>query len=666
MKKKAWIIAGLLMVLATLPISPLFAVSQASSRALEAFRRYEPDFANSLRRLQEFGRRLDNQSISLDSADGEEIRGDAEEVMEFVQKRYDLLEDLYKGVLDSNPADRGPLMDGFQRIEDLFRKSRDFHQTRFVEGRTVNSEAPVADEAPATVSAPATTTTTETATNAVTGVVDTLPAVPQVDVGAAAEKESAERKLRLSGKFRLDWKNRNEKYTAAPETVLPNNMAQWRLSLNYTLDEKNKLILDEKYLQRKRNELVKENILTFSFLHYHSPKTTVVVKDTLHHVKYPDNTEKDYRNNMAEVVWNKKEGKWERLYNLGFENRVYPNYSRSDFGQWMFDTQHTYFVPNGTLYTEAKWEDREYKNSSTLDYRNGNYNVEYNRSFSGNKSEITIADTYDRRGYGNEAVNLFRANYWDNYFTFRYDLPVSKTFTWLFEDEHQRRWYPSDGPRGYAQLKLKTTAKIKIDPQSRGRFTHEYIFNDEQTRARAHKNNLFTGVYDKKVSDKFKVKIEDTFHRRASVVGDIMDFKENKFGVRTTWNLASDIELSWYNEYLARRYSALYYSDFSYMTSAITAFYAQPKKYDWTLYQHFRTFSFRNGGNVSTGWQDKSHPKSEVKFNYYLRSDLKLMLTALQDKTYYKSFDTIAQELLWDFARPITVTEFYGGLEYEF
>ncbi|RCK73036.1 MAG: hypothetical protein OZSIB_3295 [Candidatus Ozemobacter sibiricus] len=173
-------------------------------------------------------------------------------------------------------------------------------------------------------------------------------------------------------------------------------------------------------------------------------------------------------------------------------------------------------------------------------------------------------------------------------------------------------------------------------------------------------------MWEKKFSDRFKLKVEDTFHRRYTVIGDVMDFGENVLSARATWRLPSKIEAGIRGEYLLRRYTALFYRDYRYLLGGVFASYAKPKKYDWSFVQDFRKFSYRNGNNIATDWNDQSQPITEGKFNYYLSDDLKIRLSASREKTYYKSFDTTSQELLWDFTRPMTVTEFYGGLEYDF
>lgn len=658
-------------------IVPAYALAPGTMKALEAFKRYEPDFSNYLRKIQEVGRKLDTEKVSLTSERGLQLKGDAAEYFEFIQRRYDLMSDLYKSVMSGSPDDRAALMEGFSRIDDLYREVREYYTARFEEGREPTKPASQLKSEKSAVpagKAPEVIPTVQPPVEGTTTAPATAP-VPEKTVGekkddarkteTSGTAEKAE-KAHLTGSLNLEAREKKEKYTNPPTSTLPNNLQQTKLSLRYDFDEKNKGLLEDKYLHRKRNELVVENYLTLSLLHTHSPNSAVSFKDSLHHVFYPDNTIKNYRDNLAELMWNKKENKWERFYNVGYETRKYPNYTQSDFHQFNYKGETTYFIPNGTLFGSSVYNVRGYGNSSNLDYTNTTLDFQYNQSFSGNKSEVSVADTYDLRRYGNEAVNLFRTNYWDNYFTFSYNIPVSKTFTWLFEDEYQQRTYPSDDPRGYAQVKLKTTGKITIDKNSRARVGYTYINNDENTKAKAHKNHIFNGQYEKKYSEKFKIKAENTYHNRITLIGNIMDFNENDATFQAIWKLPSKIELNWKSEFLTRAYATLYYSDYQYWMSGLHASYVKPKKYDWQLSQDFRGFSYKNGNNTATGWISQAQPVSEFKYHLILRDDLKLKLTACREKTYYKTFDSIAQELLWDFTRPMTVTEFTGGLEYDF
>ncbi|HOY67052.1 MAG TPA: hypothetical protein PLP29_09195 [Candidatus Ozemobacteraceae bacterium] len=644
-----------------------FGLAPVSSKALDAFRRYEPDFLNAYYRLQELDRKASNQGLVPKDEGFAAIRDEADDIFEFVQKRYDLLDDLYKGVSGDNPADQGSLMEGFQRIDDLYRKVRDFHHARFVERaagaapassaiETAKTEAdaqpdqlvPAASQA-ADVTAPAK--------------IEAVPTTP-VESATTAESETAEsKKVAVTGTLKLEARNRNEMYPNT-DTAIPNNLSQMRLSLMYERDARNKISLDEKMLQRRRNELVKENILSLGWLHQHSKNTAFTVKDTLHHLWYPDTVTKNYRDNLAEVFWNSKQGKYEYLQNLGWNTRVYPRYSRSDFTQLNYNSQTTYFLPNGTLFYEGTHNWRSYEESPNLDYINSTYYGEFSRSYAGNKSDLSVSNTYDTRHYGNEAVNLYRANYWDNYFRFRYDLPVSKTFSWTFEDEWQKRLYASDDPRGYAQLKLKTTANIFIDKQTKGRFSHQYTGNFENTRSKTHKNHQFAAMWERKFTDTFKLRLEDTFHRRNGLTSDQMDFKENGIVAKASWRLPSKIELTWRNELLERVYAAAVKPDFRYWGSSVVATYARPKKYDWQFETGYRAFSHEKA--TTGGWNESAQPMVLAKANFVLRDDLKLQLSASHEKTFYKYFDPDAQELLWDFARPVTITDFYAGLVYDF
>jgi len=689
MKKRILCLALVVMVAGCLPG---FALSRESSNALNAFRRYEPDFLNSLKKLEEIQRKIQNQGLKPGTEEFKASLDDAGDLFEYVQKRYDLMDDLYKSASGDNPNDRAQLFDGFSRLDDLYRKTRGFFMEKFHtdENNGKPGKAKDSSAAPASEKEPASTQKTNPASVSSakssakiesTGAMPAVPTVPAVpakvpdiiyesdsnktEAPATSEPEKKSKKVRLSGSLKLGLRNKNEVYPAQ-DKALPNNQFQGKLTLQYEMNAKNKFYLDEKYLQRTRNELVKENILTFSWMHLHSPKTSVSLKDTLHHVWYPADSVRAYRDNLAEAFWNKKEGRWERLYNLGLENRVYPEYSQADFSQLNYTGQNTYFIKNGTLYGESNYNWRSYRNSSVLDYSNLNYYAEFNRSYDGNKSEISVSDTFDSRKFGQESITLFRSDYWDNYFRFSYSLPVSKTWKWTFEDELQKRKYPSDYGRGYAQLKVKTTGHITIDKISRAKIGHTFTSNEENTEQNAHKNHEFMGMWEKNFSKTFNLKVEDNFHRRYSKIGDTMDFKENVVAAKATWKLPSKVELTWQNEYLSRFYVSLQYPDYRYFLSGLSASYAKPKKFNWSLGHAQRSISYRNLPKAATGWSTQSQPISEGKFSYYLRKDLKLRFTASREKTYYKYFDSISQDLLWDFAQPITVTEYFGGLEYNF
>ncbi len=666
----------LTIILALVTGSTAFAVSGAAQKGLEAFRRYEPDFLNSFMKLQDLGRKISQEKIAPDTERFQAIKDEAQDLMDFVQKRYDLMEDLFKSLCGDYPDDKAALFDGFNRIDDLYRKCRDYFLEQFENRGEASNVAP--ETKPATsgqaAAKPASTEAVKEPSKELSqdskekkdSPAAVMPALPAPTTTGSAKPEPEQRQVHLSGNLRLDLRNRNEKYTAENK-ALPNNLSQGKLTLMYKMDQRNRLVLEDKYLQRKRNELVKENVLTLAWVHTRSPKTIFTLKDTLHHVWYPDNTQKEYRYNLAEFFWNRKVNKWEHLNTVGYEDRVYRNYSRSDFTQLNFDSQTTYFVPSGTLFGQGTGNWRSYKNSSVLDYSNLTLYGEFNRSYSGNKSDFSVSDTYDTRRFGNESINLFRTSYWDNYFRFNYSLPVSKTFSWVFEDEYQYRAYPSDSLRGYGQLKLRTQANITLDKKTRGKAGHIYTKNIERTRNKAHTNHDFFGMWERRYTDRFKLKVEDNYHIRDGMVGDTLDYKENLISAKATWKLPSKIELSWRNDYLVREYSASFYPDYHYFLTGVLATYAKPKKYDWQLEQSFRWFTNTTGtyqANLLNRTQ--THPFSLGKLNYYISRDLKLKFLASREKTYYKTFESQSQELLWDFTRPMTITEFYGGLEYDF
>ncbi|MEW6711543.1 MAG: hypothetical protein AB1403_17100, partial [Candidatus Riflebacteria bacterium] len=550
--------------------------------------------------------------------------------------------------------------------------NRNFYTQKFVEVGKVPATEP--EKADAVKSAAVEETPAEPVPATEVKSAKPVNEAPAAKPEETAKVEEKSKKVEVSGLLNLDFRNRNEIYrtqsNAAPfttvESALPNNLGQAKLSLKYTFDEKRQLFVDDRYLRRERNEPVHENYLTLAYLLKVNSNRAWTFKNTLQHSWYPDNGVKDYRDNLTEVYFNDRWSKRERLANLGYQYRVYPRYSRSDYHQFNLSDQETWFIDNGNIFAELTGNWRRYRNVDDLDYDNFNLYSEYSKTYSGNKADLSLSNTYDRRMYDREAINLYRASYWDNYFRVNYELPVHDSLTYLVEGQYQKRNYLADEPRGYAQLNFFSAARMKFDRNSKGQFDYRYIFNDENTTFRAHKNHLFHGMWQKKVTDTFKIRVDDTFHVRNSVEGEVMDFKENLFNAKLSWALRSGIALTWNNEYLSRIYDQIVYRDFRYFLSGLVFSYAKGSKYDWKFEQSWKKFSFRNGNNLSTGWEAEAQPLTEVRYNVALNDVLKLKLRASWEKTFYRQFDTRSQELLWDFTRPMTITEFYGGLEYEF
>jgi hypothetical protein len=653
MKKSLFVIISLVLALA---VGPAFALAVASERAIEAFNRYEPDFSNSLRRLEELDRKVENQNMDLKSEKYKDVVSDADDIMDYVQKRYDLMEDLFTTVSGDYPLDRAELFENFSRIDDLYRETRNFYLERFVNGNRTKSAGDKKIEDSASAPVPAVVSDDKAAATT---------------IGKEVEKP---RKVEISGTLKLDFRNRNEVYRTQTktlpftnlETALPNNLSQAKLNLSYEIDQNRKLFLENRFLRRERNEPVHENYLTLAYLYKVNQNRAWTFKNTLHHSWYPDNGVKDYRDNLAEIFFNDRWSKRERLANLGYQSRVYPRYTRSDYHQFNLSDQETWFIENGNIFAELKGNWRRYRNVDDLDYDNFNFYGEYNKTYSGNKADLSVSNTYDRRMYDQEAINLYRASYWDNYFRVNYDLPVHDKLSYLIEGQYQKRNYLADEPRGYAQMNFFSAAKLKFDKNTRGQLDYRYIYNDENTTLRAHKNHKFHGMWQRKVTNQFKIRVDDTFHVRNSVQGEVMDFKENLFNAKLSWALRNGIALTWNNEYLSRIYDQIVYRDFRYFLTGLVFSYAHGRKYDWKFEQSWRKFSFRNGNNISTGWESEAQPLTEVRYNVALNDELKLKLRASWEKTFYRQFDNRSQELLWEFTRPMTITEFYGGLEYEF
>lgn len=489
----------------------------------------------------------------------------------------------------------------------------------------------------------------------------TLGATPLAGSEPPAKKD----RVRLTGTLQLDLVNRNEVYPDQ-DRALPNNFSQSKLALHYALDEKNQLLLEEQAIRRRRNELVRENFLTFQLTHLHSAATVFTLRDVLSSSRYPENPIKDFRNNLVEAQLSRKERRWERSYTAAFEKRSYPRFGRSDFTQGRFTHESTRFIPDGTLFGSVALTNRSHGASPYLDYRESDLTLSFNRSYPGNRSELSVGETFNTQHFRNEEINLFRTTYWDNLFSFRYELPVSKAYSLIFEDEWQKRKYPSDELRGYGRTSLKTTVSYAPTRKTRGRISHQFIHNDEESRVQAHKNHLFSGSWERRFSDRWKLRLEDKYHQRFSVVDDLMDFRENTIAGNLTWMTPSSIELCWKSDFLNRTYTNLHYPDFTIARTGVVATFVKPGKYDWQLEQFYRSFSHRNGRNIPTDWITADQPIFQVRLNFILEENLRLRLQARREKTFYRTFDPVSLDMLWDFTRPVNLSEFSGSLEYTF
>lgn len=653
--------------------SPIYALSSKTSEgAMTAFSRYEPDFAKAQRRLEELDRRVSSLDVS-DSKRLEDADEEAEETMNRIQKRYDLMEDLYKSVSGDYPADQAELLEGFSRLDDYYRAIRDYYTEKFVYRGQKQADKPVETAAPA--SSAAKTTETPASQQPASQPVDS--ANPVETASAAAKNAAEEPKLDVSGVLKLELKNRNEVYrtqsNALPfttvETALPNNFGQGKLALTYKFDKKRELFVENRFLKRRRTYPIHENYFTLAYMLKESSDRAWTIKNTLQHLWSPGSGVRDYRSNLAEVFYNECWTKRERLTNLGYQTKTNPNNANLDYYQVNLGDQETWFRENGNFFLEFKGNWRRLLNVNDQDYDNANLYGEYNRSFAGNKAELSISDTFDRRMYDQESINAYRTSYFDNYFRLNYELPVHDSLSYAFEGQHQVRSFASDEPRGYKELNLFTVAKFKISKDVRAQADYRYVYNDENTRDRAHKNHKLHGMWQKSFSEDFRVRVDDTMHIRTATDagGKKMEFKENLFNTKLSWRLKNSMQLVWNNEYLSRLYERLSvnYRDYRYLLSSFQLSYAKARKYDWKIEQGWRWFDFRNGA-VSTGWEGETQPVTMIGYNCSLREDLKLTLRASWEKTYERPFDVDSNELLWKFTAPKTNTEFSGGLEYMF
>lgn len=655
---------GCIILLSALAITdPVLAISKQSQNALGAFRRYEPEFSSALRNMQELERKM---SQTKDESKISDIWLKAEEIMGRAQDRYDSMEDLYASTLAKNPGDMAELNDGFNRLDEMYRTVRDFYADKY----TYRSEETENDSEVEIASVPEKPTTT---LGKIEGGSYVTPLVADDKDQVITAKEDRKRKnagkLDLDGSFKFDYKNRDEIHQAVGKGGKgPNDLSQGRLLLTYHMDEDSEWSLDERYLTRERNEKIKENHVALSYFSKHGDNSGLTFRDKLQHIWYPDDTRKNYRINLFETVYTKGWDGRERTANIGFKTKTYPNYSQSDYKQYLIGEQETWFKKYGTAFLEFKGESTKYKNAGNLDYDNMNVYGEYNRTYSGNKAELSLSNTYDRRLYKDESVVAFRTSYYDNYFTLGYELPMNRRVTYRFNGEHTKRNYASDHSRGYSEINVFNGFSMKVNKRTFVSADYRFIYNDENTRTAAHKNNIMHVGWIKNFNKNYKVKLDDTYQNRYSIINNRLDFGQNKFTAVFDWRIKDKYSLKWNTEYFNRRYDyiALGTADYRYLLSGFEVSASKHKVYDWRVSQSWRKLEFRNWGGVSTGWDGGVQPVTELKANYWLKDDIKLGVRATWEKTYYREFNSESQELEYNFGDPMYNKEVYLSLEYIF
>lgn len=646
---------GYMILLSALALSePAFAISSQSETTLNAFRRYEPEFSSALRSLQDLDRKLKNES-----GDTSEIWLKAESVMGMAEDRYDSMEDLYNITLSRNPADQIELQDGFTRLDDLYRQVRDFYTDNYTYRGEKTEEKPAVEveEAPA----PVTSSNSQPAHS-----IEPLPA-DDYKVTLSSDKTEDE-KVHVSGSLKLAYRDAKEIHQATGEET-PNDYAQGHLLLTYEVDENRSFYLDEKYFTKERNEKSRENHLTLSYFTKHGDDSGFTVRDKLQHVWYPDNSAKDYRVNLLEGVYTKiYDGNHEKTITAAFKTKRYSENSRSDYNQYSLYDSDTWFNRDGSVFAEFKSDFVRYRNSSRLDYDNFNIYLDINKSFSGNKAELRIADTYDRRIYDTESIVAYRTSYYDNFFQLSYELPVNDKVTYSFDGEYTKHNYGADEPRGYTELNVFNGVTIKTDDRSMLKGDFRYVYNDENTRSSAHKNNILHIGFVRNVNKNFRITVDDIYHDRNSVENEALDFKQNTLTADFSWRIRNDYRLSWISEYFQRDYDniSLGVADYRYFESGFDISYSKRKAYDWKISQKWRDIGYRNWGGVASDWHNRVQPVTEIRYNKWLRDNLKLGLRAIWEKTYYREYNNDSQELEYHFDDLMYNKEIYASLEYIF
>lgn len=686
MNKKA-IYTSLLSFIMFLPYQSA-AIEKSTQGVLSVFKRYEVEFSNNKRRLEEYARKLGSNEHRND----EDLRLSADDLMEHAQKRYEMLEDQYSFTASEYPQDRSVLREGFEFIEEKYREIREIYDERIKKSSVGSSESANNKKLPKHQEAVTDVAVAEKTSEKVGKNLATKPQDKNIETKeskkakeAGNKTESVEvakpkrhREVNISGSYSIEVKDRTEKTraqnlvrAATPESKLPNDFSQFKLSLNYEHDDNHSIYVDEKFIQRERNELVRENYLDFAYVVRENYKNAWMFKNSFRINDYLDAELKDYREDLFEITNERTPNdRRDGTTTFGYQTRRYPHYSNSDFNQFNLNDSETFLMTDSMFVGEANLESRQYKYSENLDYDNANLFFEFNKKFD-DDSEITVSNTYDRRDYKHEAVGLYRTSYYDNFFRFDYVIPSNEKITYEFEAQHNKHEYGSDYERGYSELDLMLAARMKLNDSLRAQLDYKYIDNDENSRILAQKNNEAHLMLLKTVNPVLKIRFDHNFHKRESVVGDTMNFDENISKLKFSWQINKETSIAWNTEYNGRTYDVTQYEDYRSYSTGLDLRYVKRNSHEWRAVIALKRMEFRNfyrEGAVlpDSDWQGESQPSFSVEYIKPINKDLKLVSSFSYEKTYYRSYDTYMQDLIWDFAKPMIIREFDIRLERKF
>ena len=645
-------------------IDPTFAISNQGQTALNAFRRYEPEFSNALRGLQEIDKKIaDNSEDEAGLSKNSELWLKAEEMMAKIEERYDSMEDLYNITLSRNPGDQIELQEGFNRLDDVYRQVRDFYEEKYTYRGNEKKEEPE-NTADSVEDVPIVSVSSE---DEFPYYVEPLKA-EDYKLTLASDQDREPGRFKVTGKLVFETRNANENHQSLNNSI-PNDHTQGRLLLTYRIDENREFSVEERYLTRERNEKIKENHLTLSYFSKHGDNSGLTLRDKLQHVWYPDNSDKNYRVNVFEGIYTKNyDNVHERTVSAFVKSKLYQHNSRSDYNQYTISDEESWNKRDTNIFANFQSDFVKYRNVGNLDYDNFNVYTSVDKSYHGNKANLKVSNTYDRRIYDIESVEAYRTSYYDEYLQIGYELPVNHKLTYSFEGEYTKHEFGSDEPRGYSEINLFNQFVTKVDSRTYVIGDYRHIYNDENTRTSAHKNNIFHVGWKRNVNKDYMILLNETYHDRNSVDNPAIDFKANKLSAEFDWRLRNNYRLNWNTEHYQRRYDniSLGVSDFRYLESGLTFSYAKRKAYDWKLSQKWRKMGYRNWGGVASGWNDRIQPVTEIKYNKWLKENLKFAVKASWEKTYYREYNNDSQDLEYNFNDLMYNKEIYASIEYIF
>ncbi|NLM16619.1 MAG: hypothetical protein GX221_02745 [Candidatus Riflebacteria bacterium] len=673
------------------------ALSPLSRATISAFGRQETFLKRTLKELKTLDEKLKTALKEKDKKKISDIVSKVEQKIQLANSRYSNLEALYTSSAEADPIHQAEIFTAFSTAKSAYVELQNFYYHE-IKGKAEEEKIQKASKKSLAnnrkekeASSEKHETTPDKSEGDKQSETDSYFAELGTQIDRLLEKLEQEKtslpapnekltnleKLRVTGDFSLLLAKNDETENIqglippfkSEKTLKKNEFGKLKLSLEWDLNPETILIFKEDFQAREKYEKTLEHFTTLALQKKVGNNSYFVLSDDFQRTDYPSRSYKNFKNNLVKATYIKESSESTYSASAGIANRRYDRTSITDFDQLIFKATKNTFKENSSSHIEYSGDITSYKNLKNLDHSQHNLYLENTRTFAGNQAVLDISNYATAFISDNPEPALYRDSYFNNSFQLAYSLPITEMFYCTFEGDSENRRYKNDNIQGYHIWSL--FGEVVYRPSAKHSFTVSslYICDEENFEKLSHDKYEYSGIYEARLSDKLYFTFENIFRKRIgnmSLTGMVMDFGEDEYGAKFSYNILESLNISLEDRFLCREYTFLWYPDYKHNSLRIIADYSPAPTIAVFLSAGVRDFSFKNYDNQPTPWAKKKQPIMECTFNKRFSDDVSINAHYSYEKTWKKNYDFITKELTWDFRSPVTNQDFLISLDVNF